>query len=93
MAALTCPHCAKPVAANPIGRWFSRFQCPHCAKALQFDTRTNVIGAVGSALFFIMAWAFLMGGGDDARNAAIVAGVLWLGAMAASYALRGVAKA
>jgi transposase-like protein len=90
--ALTCPHCGKPVAANPVGRWFSRFQCPHCHEVLQFDTRTNVLGAVGSALFFIMAWALLMGGGDDARNAAIVAGVLWALAMGASYAFRGIVK-
>ena len=93
MPALTCPHCGQPVAANPAGRWFSTFQCPHCGKALRFDTRTNVLGAVGSALFFIMAWALLMGGGDDARNAAVVAGVLWLVTMAASYALRRIAKA
>ncbi len=90
---LTCPHCSQPVAANPIGRWFSRFQCPHCGKGLQFDTRTNVLGAIGSALFFIMAWALLMGGSDDARNAAIVAGVLWIATMAASYAMRRIEKA
>jgi hypothetical protein len=90
---LTCAHCGKPISANPIGRWFSRFQCPHCAQALQFDTRTNVLGAVGSAMFFIMAWSLLMGGGDDARNAAIVAGVLWIVLMAVTYALRGVVKA
>ena len=90
---LNCPHCSQPVAANPIGRWFSRFLCPHCGKALQFDTRTNVLGAVASGLFFIMAWALLMGGGDDARNAAVVAGVLWIVAMAASYAMRRIVKA
>jgi len=89
---LACPHCQHPVAANPLGRWFSRFQCPHCGKALQFDARTNVLGAVGSALFFIMAWALLMGGSDDAQHAAIVAGALWLAAMAASYALRRIEK-
>ena len=90
---LTCPNCGKPVAANPIGRWFSRFQCPHCRETLQFDARTNVLGAVGSALFFIMAWALLMGGGDDARNAAIVAGALWIVAMGASYGARRIVKA
>ena len=89
---LTCPHCNHPVAANPLGRWFSRFQCPHCGKALRFDTRTNVLGALGSALFFIMAWALLMGDSDDAHHAAAVAGALWLAAMAASFALRRIAK-
>ena len=90
---LTCPHCSRPVAANPLGRWFSRFQCPHCGKALQFDTRTNLIGAVASALFFIMAWALLMGGSDDAHHAALVAGALWIAAMALSYATRRIVKA
>ena len=90
---LTCPHCSQPVAANPIGRWFSRFQCPHCGKALQFDTRTNVIGAVGSALFFIMAWALLTGGSEEAHRTAWFAGALWIAAMAASYAARRIEKA
>jgi phage FluMu protein Com len=90
---LTCPQCGKPVAANPIGRWFSRFQCPHCRELLQFDARTNVLGAVASALFFIMVWTLLMGGGDDARNAAIVAGALWIATMAASYGMRRIVKA
>ncbi len=92
MTQLTCPHCAKPVSANPIGRWFSRFQCPHCQQVLQFDTRTNVIGAVGSALFFITAWAVLMGAGPDAQRVAWVTGALWIAAMALSYTLRRLAK-
>lgn len=90
---LACPHCDKPLAANPIGRWFSRFQCPHCHEVLQFDTHTNVIGVVGSALFFIMVWALLMGGDEETQRTAWVAGALWVAAMALSYATRGIVKA
>ena len=92
MTRLACPHCSQPVAANPIGRWFSRFQCPHCGRVLQFDARTNIIGAVGSACFFIMAWALLMGNGEEAHRVAWIAGGIWVATGAASYALRGIVK-
>jgi glutaredoxin len=80
------------VTANPIGRWYSRFQCPHCHEVLQFDTRTNAIGVAGSAFFFIMAWA-LMGGEPNAAPLAWIAGAIWLASLGLSYALRRVEKA
>ena len=92
MKNLTCPHCSQPVAANPLGRWFSRFQCPHCGKPLQFDARTNAIGAAGSACFFIMAWALLMDSSEEAQRVAWGAGALWLAAMALGYASRRIKK-
>lgn len=91
MARLRCPHCDHPVAANPIGRWYSRFQCPHCRETLQFDARTNAIGVAGSAFFFIMAWA-LVGGEAHAGPIAWAAGGLWLASLALSHALRRVVK-
>ena len=92
MTTLACPHCMKPVAANPIGRWFAPFQCPDCGKPLRFDARTNILGVVGSACFFIMAWAVLMGGTEVAHAVAWGAGALWVAAMAGSYAARRIVK-
>ena len=92
MTPLTCPHCHQGVAANPVGRWFARFQCPHCHAMLQFDQRTNLLGAAGSACFFIAAWAVLMGGTEEAHAVAWGAGALWLAAMGASYSLRRIEK-
>src|SRR5258707_14128805 len=82
MTTLACPHCMKPVAANPIGRWFAPFQCPDCGKPLRFDARTNILGVVGSACFFITAWAALMGGTEDGHAVAVAAGALWVAARA-----------
>lgn len=92
MADLRCPHCSQSVAANPLGRWFSRFQCPHCGKALQFDTRTNVAGVAGSALFFIAAWAVMGERSEQSSAVAWIAGALWLLAIGVSYFLRRVVK-
>ena len=62
MSRLACPHCSKPIAANPIGRWHVKFACPHCRGQLQFDRATNAIGVGGSLFFFMMTFAIVMGG-------------------------------
>ena len=92
MARLECPHCGKPVAANPVGRWYARFKCPHCGGALGFTKLTNVLGLASSAAFFAMVWALVMGINQSARSVAIYAGAVWLVLLAASYLLRGVKK-
>jgi hypothetical protein len=89
---LTCPHCNEPVAANPIGRWYSRFQCPHCHRMLQFDAVTNATGVAGSALFFVAAWSLMMGTSELAHPIAWIAGALWLALIGTSFALRRVVK-
>jgi hypothetical protein len=92
MGRLTCPHCGKPVAANPIGRWYAKFNCPHCRGALQFDSLTNVLGIGGSALFFVMVYSLVMGTGDKARLLAAVAGALWATSLVGTYVLRRIVK-
>jgi uncharacterized protein YbaR (Trm112 family) len=92
MTRLACPHCAKPIAANPIGRWYRPFQCPHCRGALQFDAFTNALGIGGSALFFVMVYALVMGTGEKAHLLALASGLLWVLSLAASYAFRRVVK-
>jgi DNA-directed RNA polymerase subunit RPC12/RpoP len=92
MAKLHCPHCNQPVAASPLGRWYSRFQCPHCRGKLQFDARTNAIGMAGSAFFFIMVWAIIMGRSPIATTLAWAAAAVWIASLALSYALRRVVK-
>jgi hypothetical protein len=90
---LHCPHCHGAVKANPIGRWYARFQCPHCKRALQWSPLTNVLGIGGSLLFFIAAYAAVMGRESWTRAMAAGAGVLWLAAIFLSYALRKIVKA
>jgi transposase-like protein len=90
---LHCPHCHGPVKANPVGRWFARFQCPHCAKPLQWSPLTNALGIGGSMMFFVAVYALVMGKAPWTQNLAIAAGVLWVTAVALSYALRRIAKA
>lgn len=92
MAKLRCPHCDAPVTANPIGRWYARFQCPHCRGQLQFDGLTNATGIAGSSFFFVMAWALVMGAGESGATIAWAAGALWLALIAMSYGLRRVVK-
>ena len=89
---LTCPHCGKPVKANPIGHWYQRFQCPHCKGQLQFDPVTNSLGMVASALFVVMAISMAMGRAEWTPYFALGAGVLWGLALYLSYALRRVVK-
>jgi phage FluMu protein Com len=92
MASLRCPHCNQPVAANPLGRWYARFQCPHCRGKLQFDARTNGIGVVGSFFFFAMMYALVMGRTELANALAAGAGALWALSLGLSYALRRIVK-
>ncbi len=90
--ALLCPHCRGPVKANPIGRWLARFQCPHCKKFLQWSPLTNALGIGGSLLFFIAAYAAVMGQQPWTKWFASAAAVLWVAAIALSYALRRITK-
>ena len=92
MARLACPHCARPIAANPIGRWYSKFQCPHCRGALRFSATTNTMGLASSVGFFMMIWALVMGRSPIAQTVAIAAGAAWLALMGLSYVLRGIEK-
>ena len=92
MTRLLCPHCSRPVKANPLGRWYARFICPHCRGALQFDQKTNAIGVAGSVLFFVMAFALVMGRGESAKLLAAVAGAFWVVSLGLSYALRRIVK-
>jgi 4-hydroxybenzoate polyprenyltransferase len=80
------------VKANPIGRWFARFQCPHCKKFLQWSALTNTLGIGGSLLFFIAAYAAVMGQQPWTRLFAAVAALFWVVALALSYALRRITK-
>jgi hypothetical protein len=89
---LLCPHCGKPVKANPIGRWYARFLCPHCRGALQFDARTNAIGIAGSLFFFVMVFMVVMGESEASRIIAAVAGALWIASLGLSFGLRQVVK-
>jgi uncharacterized protein YbaR (Trm112 family) len=93
MTPLLCPHCGQPVSANPLGRWYARFICPHCRGALQFDPRTNATGIVGALLFFVMAFALVVGDSEAAKLLAAVTGALWIASMGMSYALRRIVKA
>jgi len=92
MPRLACPHCQQPVAANPIGRWYAKFQCPHCRKTLRFTSVTNVLGIAGSAAFFTMVWALVMGITPAARWVTVGAAGIWLLLMGLSYVVRGVEK-
>ena len=92
MTRLACPHCAQPVSANPVGRWYAKFQCPHCRKTLRFTSATNTLGLASSIAFFTMVWALVMGLAKAAGWVAGAAAVLWLAFMALSYALRGIEK-
>ena len=87
---LKCPHCGGAVTANPLARWFSKFQCPHCAKPLRFDTRTNVLGVVGSVCFMGAGAAFGMPAGSEATTVIAVLLAAWIVLMGLSYALRGI---
>ncbi|MGZ5081046.1 MAG: hypothetical protein ACXWHZ_16830, partial [Usitatibacter sp.] len=78
MTKMLCPHCSRPVKANPLGRWYAKFICPHCRGALKFDAATNAIGVAGSLLFFVMAFALVMGSGESARLLAAASGALWI---------------
>jgi hypothetical protein len=92
MSALKCPHCAAPVSANPIGRWFARFQCPHCAKVLRFDAKTNALGVAGSLCFLAGTVPFLMGDFPSRMTVVAVAAAGWIVLVGLSYALRGLEK-
>ncbi|HUP97562.1 MAG TPA: hypothetical protein VM073_06470 [Usitatibacter sp.] len=93
MARLTCPHCARPVAAHPTGRWYRTFLCPHCRQKLRFTPLTNTLGLASSALFFAMVWALVMGRGETARWVVLGSGLAWLLLLGASHVLRGIEKA
>ncbi|HUP30348.1 MAG TPA: hypothetical protein VM122_09265 [Usitatibacter sp.] len=92
MSRLACPYCMKPVRANPIGRWYAGFLCPHCDGKLQFDRATNAIGMGGSAFFFGMMFAIVMGRTALAHAIAAACGGLWLASLGLSYSLRRVVK-
>ena len=92
MSRLTCPYCAKPVQANPIGRWYAGFLCPHCRGKLQFDRVTNAVGMGGSAFFFGMMFAIVMGQTPLAHAIAAACGGLWLASLGLSYSLRRIVK-
>jgi transposase-like protein len=77
------------VSANPLGRWYQRFQCPHCRKALQFDRKTNLLGAFGAGCFVAAGAGLIMGGVPFAIAVAVAA---WVVLMGLSYALRGIEK-
>jgi hypothetical protein len=81
------------VKANPLGRWYARFQCPHCRRLLQWSTLTNTLGIGGSLLFFVAAYAAVMGREPWTTFMAVGAALLWLLALALSYALRRIVKA
>lgn len=89
---LLCPHCGKPVQANPLGRWYARFICPHCRRALRFDARTNRIGIAGSAFFFIGGFALVMGDTQPVKILGAACLALWLASLALSFALRRIVK-
>ena len=89
---LVCPHCRGPVKANPIGRWYARFQCPHCKGRLQWSWLTNTLGIAGSLAFLVAAYAVAMGSEPWTRTLAMAAAAVWIGAVAASYALRRIEK-
>ena len=92
MSRLACPYCNQPVKANPIGRWYAHFLCPHCRGKLQFDRATNAIGMGGSAFFFAMMFAIVMGQTALARVIAAACGALWIASVGLSYSLRRVVK-
>jgi hypothetical protein len=90
---LHCPHCGGALKANPLGKWFARFQCGHCKKALQWNPLTNWLGVIGSLLFFAAAYSAVMGRAPWTQVFAITAGVLWIASLLLSYALRRIVKA
>jgi hypothetical protein len=89
---LRCPHCDGPLKANPLGKWFARFQCGHCKRALQWSPLTNWLGVAGSLLFFVAAYAAVMGRAPWTEALAVAAGVLWILSLALSYRLRRIIK-
>ena len=92
MPRLACPHCGKPVVANPTGRWYAGFLCPHCRGKLRFTGLTNTLGIASSALFFATIWVLVMGRAPLAYWIAAGTGAATLVLIAASYALRGIEK-
>jgi hypothetical protein len=91
--ALHCPSCAGPIAVNPLGRWFARFNCPHCGARLRFDRTTNLLGAIGGAAFFISGFAVAVLGASVLEQPVFQAGVAaWIVMLGLSYALRGVQR-
>ena len=92
MARLICPHCNGAVIANPIGRWYSKFQCPHCSKALRFDAKTNVLGVAGSLCFMAGGVTLIMARGPTAPTVIAVLAAAWIVLTGLSFALRGVEK-
>ena len=92
MSRLKCPYCGGAVIANPIGRWYSKFQCPHCKQALRFDAKTNVLGIVGSGCFMAAGVTFIMARGPTAPTVIAVLLAAWIVLTGLSYALRGVDK-
>jgi hypothetical protein len=54
---------------------------------------TNALGIGGSLLFFVAAYAAVMGRVPWTRYMAIAAAILWLASIALSYALRRIRKA
>ena len=92
MPSLKCPHCGRAVIANPLGRWYAKFTCPHCRRPLQFDAKTNLLGALGSACFVAAGVAFIMGRPPNGAYVVAGAAAAWIVLTALSYALRGVEK-
>ncbi len=90
---LACPHCRGPVAANPIGHWFQKFQCPHCKKALRFDARTNNLGMAAGTFFMLMVLVAVMVRTPWTFELAAACAALWLLLLWLSYRLRRIEKA
>jgi hypothetical protein len=90
---LACPWCQAPVAANPNGHWFQKFQCPHCRKPLQFDARTNNLGIAGWAFFAMMVLSAVMLRTSWVLTFAGACGALWIACSWLSYQTRRIAKA
>ena len=92
MSSLNCPHCEGRVAANPVGRWYAKFRCPHCNKPLQFDRRTNLLGAIASGFFVAAGIALIMGKPPLGTFLAAAGAGIWVVLVALSYFLRGIDK-
>jgi hypothetical protein len=90
---LRCPYCDGALKANPLGKWFARFQCGHCKKALQWSPLTNWLGVIGSGLFFVAAYAAVMGRTPWTQVLAVTAGILWITSLVLSYSMRKIMKA
>jgi DNA-directed RNA polymerase subunit RPC12/RpoP len=90
---MLCPACNKRIIANPIGRWYRKFQCPHCGARLRFTGHTNLMGVVGSIAFMFGAMYLAMQG-TPALAAPVFQGAAatWILLTTASYLLRGVER-